>query len=149
MPVGLAWLRQFLHPRRLADPVLGKIRYHLGGCWDGFVRFPPTGEMIAISLPADRSGPSEAQRVFFGDLCKKWPELVESFTSDLLHKVWDFDATIPHGRLWSVVQLHELALPNLAATEHDWEISFWCEEADRFFDVTFKDWQPVSVKVGR
>ena len=140
----LNWIKDLVRPIRLADPVLGTLRYLRDTrTWEGWIEFAPTGTQVEILLTGPLSGPSAEQRAFLSQLETRYADLWPRVERELREAV-PGDDQVP-GRF----VLKGIDLPETLSAETEWELCYESEPAAELscFAVQLQGWRPVNVSV--
>jgi hypothetical protein len=140
----LNWLKDLVSPVRVADPVLGPLRYLRDTrTWEGWLAFGPTGTQVELLLSGPVTGPSAEQRLFLSQVQARYSELLPSLENELQQAV-PAGVAVP-GRF----VLKAIDLPEELSGVPDWELCYEAEPAGdlSYFAVQLQGWRPVSVSV--
>ena len=135
----------------LVDPLFGALVFFpAAGLWTGAARFEPAGREVEIVIEAGAPGPGETQRVFFGELAARWPQIQDAIGAILFPpmKNWakrGHDENNP----WNSFDLRGIRIPSLTREPAEWSISYWCPSAKHHFDVQMSGWVPDGLDISR
>jgi len=160
-------LEESIFGKPLVDPFFGELHFNRGRFingpgfyeyWQGRVRFDATGHEIGITLPADKTGPTEEQRSLYREISSHWESMIEWLPEAIypVYSVWFADSPQLVSDPQEMFQLLEVTgitieHPSLypdAKQFQDFEIGFFVPGmVDHGVVVHIKDWELVRASI--
>ena len=140
----LSWLKDLVVPIHRADSMFGRMRYlRNGGVWEDWAEFPPIEGRVEVLLSGSLEGPTDEQRVFFGQLEASYPGVWPDVECEL-RKALEADPAAPQSAKFL---LKGVDLPKALGALPEWELLYETEPPYWSLAVQMKGWQPVNVSV--
>jgi hypothetical protein len=140
----LASLFARIRPLRIVDAVFGSLRFQRVGFWEGRVTFAPTQSEVEVLLDGNRSGPTEAQRLFFTELSARFRGILPTLVKTMREELASYQGPPRQGQAESF-SLVCIGLPADVSASSSCELSF--EDAAGFhYTVPVRGWAPGAVE---
>lgn len=129
-------------------PVFGKIQYVGHSTWEGgAVFFKPVNATIEVLVDAPESGPDERHIAFLHDVAARWAELMRAAEPLLRQTLQGWVKDAGTVSLSETLALETVMIRAGIAETDEWEMTFWCEEAGHWLNLSLTGWQPTSATV--
>lgn len=87
-------IKKWLQPKTITDIAFGRLRL-ISGWWVGNPMFEPTGKEVEVRAEADQQGPTEAQRILFAELERRYRSLQEAVCDELHEQMTNWQEDYP------------------------------------------------------